>query len=152
MVGESSSSVEFSISQGNESRLENWREKEWKKFNRKKGFSWNEKQNCLVAKSSSGRIIGYVTFTLSGGVGYVKELIVSESVRGNGVGSSLLLRAENSCRRAGCHKMQLESERENLSFYRGKGWKTSTKLKNDIFHLTWYVMEKRLRKRRARAK
>ncbi|MFH0962108.1 MAG: GNAT family N-acetyltransferase [archaeon] len=146
MVVNNGSELGFSISKGDESRLEDWRAREWKKFNKKKGFSWDEKRNCLVAKSS-GRILGYLTFTISGGVGYVKELIVSETARGRGIGSSLIIRAENSCRKAGCHKMQLESEKENIGFYKGKGWKVSTKLKNDIFHLTWYVMEKQLRKR-----
>ncbi|MBV9121676.1 MAG: GNAT family N-acetyltransferase, partial [Chloroflexi bacterium] len=59
------------------------------------------------------------------GVGYLRELVVKQGQRSQGVGQRLLSRFEEDCRRRGCHKLCLDVASLNVrarAFYSRNGW------------------------------
>lgn len=93
----------------------------------------------LVAEELGGRLLGFVDVEFRQRLGHprpqawVNDLVVTESVRGHGVGTALLVEAEELARRRGCFRMSLETgawREEAHRFYERKGWTD---------HGTWFV-------------
>ncbi|MFH0961234.1 MAG: GNAT family N-acetyltransferase [archaeon] len=122
---------------------EKWRLAQWRKINRKHNYSWNERKYSLSAKDSAGKILGCANFKINGGVGYLKDLIVSEDSRKKGVGTLILGKFEAVCRKKNCHKLQLKTaDFMARPFYERNGFVCMHTFENDCFKFRWYLMEK----------
>lgn len=114
-------------------------DKEWDDFDKTIGIRWREGEFVFGA-FQDGKLVGYATLNITGGVGYVHELFVSADFRGKGIGRSLIKEIEEFCKTKGCHKMTLKtSERHKtaLEIYKKLEYKTEAVLESDKFKLTW---------------
>jgi GNAT superfamily N-acetyltransferase len=85
----------------------------------------------LVAEEPGGRVLGFIDVEFRQRLGHprpqawINDLVVTETVRGQGVGTALLERAEELARRRGCFRMSLETSAwrvDTRRFYERKGW------------------------------
>ena len=85
----------------------------------------------LVADELGGRLLGFLDVEFRQRLGHprpqawVNDLVVTEPVRGQGVGTALLKEAEILARKRGCFRMSLETSgwREATHrFYEREGW------------------------------
>lgn len=85
----------------------------------------------LVAEEPGGRVLGFIDVEFRQRLGHprpqawINDLVVTESVRGEGIGTALLDRVEELARRRGCFRMSLETSTwrmETHRFYEHKGW------------------------------
>ncbi|MBC8524039.1 MAG: GNAT family N-acetyltransferase [Chlorobium phaeobacteroides] len=71
--------------------------------------------------------------------GYVSELFVAESWRGQGIGKQLLATAEEEAKTRGCSRLMLCNNRDRDSYRRGfyqkLGWEERASIANFIFRL-----------------
>jgi GNAT superfamily N-acetyltransferase len=101
--------------------------------------------STYVAETYNGEIVGYAAvhwlpyLFLPGPEGYLSELFVSESVRGQGVGSKLLHIIEEEARALGCCRLMLITSRNRESytrgFYRKSGWDERELIRNFVLPL-----------------
>jgi GNAT superfamily N-acetyltransferase len=75
---------------------------------------------CLVAVTSTGRIIGFSTwffayYSWTGKAVYMDDLFVVESFRGKGIGSRLFLAVIELARQSGCRKVKWQVSKWNTS-------------------------------------
>jgi GNAT superfamily N-acetyltransferase len=102
--------------------------------------------SIFVAESRDGEIIGYGSvhwlpyLFLKGPEGYVSELFVRESARGQGVGGELLRKIETEARARGCARLSLINLRNRESymrqFYVKAGWQERTEAANFVYRIT----------------
>jgi len=101
--------------------------------------------SIFVAEPRDGRIIGYGSvhwlpyLFLKGPEGYVSELFVRESARGQGVGGELLRIIETEARARGCARLSLINLRNRESymrqFYVKAGWEERAEAANFIYRI-----------------
>ena len=99
-----------------------------------------------VAESSAGDVVGYgavhwmPTLFLPGPEGYVSELFVGESARGQGVGTKLLEAMKEEAEERGCSRLLVVNMRYRESyergFYRKCGWEERPDAANFILRLS----------------
>jgi ribosomal protein S18 acetylase RimI-like enzyme len=100
----------------------------WLQFNEElfgERFLWILTGEYHLGASLDDELIGAARYTVAEGVGYLRELVVKQRHRGQGVGQRLLERFESDCRRRGCHKLFLDVAANNLRaqhFYNRNGW------------------------------
>ena len=98
------------------------------------------------AQSSDGKIVGYGSvhwlpyLFLQGPEGYVSELFVRESARGQGIGRELLRKIEAEARARGCVRLSLINLRNRESymreFYVKSGWEERPEAANFIYRIS----------------
>jgi GNAT superfamily N-acetyltransferase len=103
----------------------------------------DKSHSIFVAESSDGSIIGYGSvhwlpyLSLDGPEGFVSELFVRESGRGQGVGRRLLQAVETEARARGCARLSLINIRNRESyrrrFYAKGGWEERAEAANFIY-------------------
>jgi len=95
---------------------------------------WRKCEGALAAYRE-GELVGAATFTIVGGVGRLRELIVTPPWRNRGVGSALLAHFEELCRARGCHKVSLKTYWDSPAqrFYQRRGYMVESILRRDIF-------------------
>lgn len=79
----------------------------------------------VVLEDADGTLAGSVYVTADEGVGYFGMLSIDPPRQGQGLGKRLIHEAEDHCRRAGCHEMELEVvnlRTELPPFYRRFGY------------------------------
>lgn len=126
---------------------ESFLNKEWKKIDKQRGVVWKETGKNLVLLDEKGRIAAASKFSFNGGLCHLKEIVVKEDARGRGYGELLLQATEEKAKKGKCHKIQLVTSRLNgkaLEFYKKCGYKVEAELKNDYFHVTKYILMKKL--------
>jgi GNAT superfamily N-acetyltransferase len=99
-----------------------------------------------VAETPEGEIIGYGSvhwlpyLFMAGPEGYVSELFVRESARGQGVGQQLLNVIETEARALGCQRLSLTNLRHRESyqrqFYIKAGWRERGEAANFVYPLS----------------
>lgn len=122
---------------------------EWRRFHAENGYDWRVRRHSFAA-IEGGRVVGVVSMETHGGVAYLYKLIVSKRARGKGIGSRLLKAFEAEAKREGCHMLSLRtSDRhtEAMRFYRDRGYRVVAKLKDHMFHFTWYYLAKALKRK-----
>lgn len=106
--------------------------------------SANESHSIYVAEENS-KIVGYVAvhwlpyLFLPAPEGYVSELFVGESVRGQGIGTQLLEVVKAEAQERGCSRLMLVNSRSRDSykrkFYERQGWKEREEIANFVYVL-----------------
>lgn len=101
--------------------------------------------SVYLAETPTGEIAGYSSvhwlpyLFMAGPEGYVSELFVSESVRGQGVGQQLLDAIETEARARGCQRLSLINLRNRESyerqFYVKAGWRERGEAANFILSI-----------------
>jgi GNAT superfamily N-acetyltransferase len=101
--------------------------------------------SVFVAQEQAGEIMGYGSvhwlpyLFMSGPEGYVSELFVSTSARGQGIGRELLKVIEHEARARGCQRLSLTNLRNRESykrrFYLKAGWQERSEAANFIYVL-----------------
>jgi GNAT superfamily N-acetyltransferase len=101
--------------------------------------------SVYVAEDSAGEVVGYgsvhwmPTLFLAGPEGYVSELFVGESARGQGVGTQLLEAMAREARERGCSRLLVLNNRRRESyergFYRKCGWEERLHAANFVYWL-----------------
>jgi GNAT superfamily N-acetyltransferase len=100
---------------------------------------------ALFARNAAGAIIGGLTGGTYWGYLYVSRLWTVERVRRTGLGSRLLLEAEQEAVRRGCHSVHLMTGSFNaLPFYQRRGYTVFGTLTDMPPGHTQYFMCKRL--------
>lgn len=99
----------------------------------------------LVAETAAGEIAGYCAahwlpyLILPGPEGYVSELFVQESFRGQGIGGQLLDSIKAEAKQRGCSRLMLLNLRKRESyqrrFYPKQGWEERPEMANFILPL-----------------
>jgi GNAT superfamily N-acetyltransferase len=105
----------------------------------------DKSHTVYVAENDGGRIVGYVGahwlpyLFLDGPEGYLSELFIDESCRGNSIGTGLLKAVESEARERGCSRLLLLNSRAResyrRSFYRKKGWTEREEAANFVYNL-----------------
>lgn len=105
----------------------------------------NNSHSLYVAEQAGGRIVGYVAIHwlsylfMAGPEGFVSELFVHESARGQGIGSRLLTTAIEEARTRGCTRLQLINFRTRESyqsgFYAKAGWEERPEAASFTYYL-----------------
>jgi GNAT superfamily N-acetyltransferase len=105
----------------------------------------DDSHTVLVAEDSSGNVRGFASvhwlpyFILKGPEGYVSELFVHETARGEGIGTLLLEAVKVEARRRGCTRLMLVNGRNRPSyqreFYKKNGWRERDHMANFVFDI-----------------
>lgn len=86
---------------------------------------------CYVCAEDAGKIVGFCSLTMKnnlwqhGNLGYIDELIVDDSYRGNGVGKGLLKTMSATAKNMGCKRIELDSAYHRIEahkFYEKNGF------------------------------
>lgn len=98
--------------------------------------------SVYVAENADGEIVGYGSahwipyLFMRGPEGYVSELFIVESARGQGIGRRLLDLVETEARKRGCARLSLINLRRRESyerqFYLKAGWQERTEAANFV--------------------
>jgi GNAT superfamily N-acetyltransferase len=89
------------------------------------------KHRCVKVAEAGGRVVGMATAQLMVSTAegafsaLVEDVVVTESMRGRGIGEALLTALEAWARLHGAARLQLLADRENhraLDFYQRRGW------------------------------
>lgn len=106
----------------------------------------DDSHSTFVAEAPDGTIVGYGSvhwlpyLFLQGREGYVSELFVRESARGQGVGRELLQNIEADARTRGCARLSLINLRSRESymrqFYVKAGWEERPDAANFIYRIS----------------
>jgi GNAT superfamily N-acetyltransferase len=101
--------------------------------------------SIFVAEQRDGKIVGYGSvhwlpyLFMKGPEGYVSELFVRESARGQGVGGELLRKIETEARARGCARLSLINLRNRESymrqFYVKAGWEERAEAANFVYRI-----------------
>jgi len=117
---------------------------QWRPHDARVGVVWDGSEHRLAARVQSD-LVGAAYFSVAGGVGELKQILVREDHGGAGIGSRLLAAFESRCRELGCHKLRLETaEYQARGFYERHGYSALHTFDDDRFYRCWYLMEKRL--------
>ena len=106
----------------------------------------DESHSIYVAETPAREIAGYGSvhwlpyLFMAGPEGYVSELFVRESARGQGVGRQLLIAIEKEARTRGCQRLSLINLRQRESyqrqFYVKAGWQERAEAANFVYSLS----------------
>lgn len=105
----------------------------------------DDSHSAFAAQSPDGKIVGYGSvhwlpyLFLQGPEGYVSELFVRESARGQGIGRELLKTIETEAKTRGCVRLSLINLRDRESymrqFYVKTGWEERSEAANFIYRI-----------------
>ena len=107
------------------------------------GIITTSERHTLLVADADGEIVGYCSAhwipMMSQLSGFVSELFVRASYRGEGVGTRLLEHIEAEARARGCGRLHLENfrtkESYERSYYAKHGWQERTAAASFIFDL-----------------
>lgn len=136
------------IKEAEQKEIEEFLQREWKPvnehmFGRYDATMWDEQRYTLAAYDDE-RIVGAVVFKIKAGLGKVSQIVVAAERRDEGLGRALLARAEEICRREGCHKVSLKTywNSEAQRFYEQQGYVVEGVLRRDLHGLDMCQMGK----------
>jgi GNAT superfamily N-acetyltransferase len=110
---------------------------------------WEKETITLLAQDDeSVEVHGYLDLTLEMGVAYIDTLIVKDSLRGQGIGRSLVQAAEDLARQRGLHKIYLTTGRDwdERKFYEAVGYTKTADLPHHFLDVPAVHMSKFLEK------
>jgi ribosomal protein S18 acetylase RimI-like enzyme len=131
----------FLIREAEQKEIAEFLRREWKPvnelmFGHYEESMWEEHGHTLAAYES-GRIVGAVVLKIEAGLGKVTQIIIAADHRNEGIGRALMDRAEEICRRQGCHKLSLKTywHSEAQRFYQKQGYVIEGVLRRDLHGL-----------------
>jgi len=105
----------------------------------------SDDHTVFVAQTENGDVVGYggvhwmPTLFLPGPEGYLSELFVLDSARGQGIGSALVAAMESEGQERGCCRLLVLNNRKRRSykrrFYQKCGWEERKDLSNLVLNL-----------------
>jgi GNAT superfamily N-acetyltransferase len=108
-------------------------------------FIANPSHFLRVAEDEQGQIVGYISvhwlpyLFLTTPEGFLSELFVAETYRGQGLGKALLDTVVTAAKQRGCSRLHLITGRDresyNRRFYPKQGWIEREKMANFIYKL-----------------
>lgn len=138
------STTEPTISDFTQAAADAFMATEWPPHDEPRGLRWTSSDVVLKCQLDD-RVVGAARGVAAGGVGELKQLLVTKDQIHAGIGSKLLAEFEARCRALGCHKLRLETaDYQARPFYERHGFVVGATLTDDRFHRSWFVMEKRL--------
>lgn len=96
-------------------------------------YPWNHDETVYVSAYDGTRLVGYAHLWIEGGVAFIEELLLDETVRGQGVGKRLMAQIESLAAKRRCHKIFLDTDPElepANSFYQACGFKEEARMPN----------------------
>lgn len=118
--------------------IEDFLNREWKPvnegiFGRHDPAMWDVQRHALAAYEDES-IVGASVFKIEAGLGKLSQIITAEHRREHGMGSALLARVEEICRREGCHKIGLKTYLNSPAqrFYEKQGYVVEGVLRRDL--------------------
>jgi GNAT superfamily N-acetyltransferase len=123
-----------------------FQKREWRIFGKERGFIYDKKGYTLAAYEGR-KLVGFANLDLGGGAAYLQNLLVSKTAREKGIGKLLLEKSEAFAKKKGCHIVYLktsEKHTEAMRLYKKQGYRMAGKLRNLMFHFTWYFFVKDL--------
>jgi GNAT superfamily N-acetyltransferase len=105
----------------------------------------NHSYSLRIAEGEEGQVIGYIAvhwlpyLFLTAPEGFLSELFVDETYRGQGIGKALLETVIAAAKQRGCSRLHLITGRDresyNRRFYPKQGWIERKKMANFIYKL-----------------
>ena len=103
---------------------------------------------CLVKEPGSGRVLGGLTGRTSLGLLFVDLFYLPPELRGGGLGSEILRRAEQEAVRRGCrHAVLYTISFQAPGFYARNGWQAFGEVPSEPNGISRVFMRKELRDR-----
>jgi N-acetylglutamate synthase-like GNAT family acetyltransferase len=105
----------------------------------------SDNSHSIYVAEENGEVIGYIAIHwlpylfLTAPEGYISELFVSETARGQGIGTQLLEVAKEEAQARGCSRLMLVNSRSRESyqrqFYEKQGWQEREEMANFVYLL-----------------
>lgn len=130
--------IKISKATGKDSLLDEWHRVDVPHYG--KSIEWNEKKFRFKAVED-GKLVGTIVGKHESGVVYIASLITAEGVRGKGIGTMLIKKAEEFGKKLGAHRTWLitgEDWAEN-GFYRKLGFELIGNLPDFHFHKDFVI-------------
>ena len=104
---------------------------------------WTE-EDMYIRAEEDGEIQGVLHHKINGGVMEIITIIVSEKHRGQGIGSMLILKAEENARQKKAHKIYLTTGDgwKSVEFYKKLGFIQTGELKKHYLKHDWLEFSK----------
>lgn len=127
--------------------IKTFEKKEWKIANLEhfgRDVNWEKEEYKLVARDTQNNILGSLGLKIKAKVAYIKTLLVAKDARRQGIGKNLVLEAEKISRKAGTHKIYLETgdSWEAVEFYKSLGYKITNAIKKHYFGQDFVIFTK----------
>ena len=129
------------IREAEQKEVEEFLQRQWKPvnermFGRYDETMWAEQRHALAVYENE-RIVGAVVLKIKAGLGKVSQIVVAAERRDEGIGRALMAKAEEICRREGCHKVSLKtySNSDAQRFYEKQGYVVEGILQRDLHGL-----------------
>jgi len=114
--------IKISKATSKDSLLNEWHKVDVPHYGR--GIEWNEKKFRFKAVEN-GKLVGTIDGKHESGVIYIASLITAEDVRGRGIGTMLIKKAEEFGKKLGAHRTWLITGKDwsENGFYKKLGFK-----------------------------
>lgn len=108
-----------------------------------KSYRWSE-ESVYIKAVENDQIVGMIHLMVIADVAEIITLITSHNHRHEGVGSSLIKKAETVAKQKGVHKFFLYTGKgwKSVEFYKKHGFEQMAELKNHIRGRDWLLMTK----------
>lgn len=129
-----------------------FRDEEWERVDRElhgkeyDDYDWEDRTIRIVARDGR-QIAGFASLYTAGGTCLLEELLVHPDYRRQGIGRTLVTRAEKLARQNKCHKIRLETDdglKPAISLYKAVGFKKEASLPDEDGKRPTAVYGKRL--------
>ena len=142
-------SLMFSISKASNKEINEWGKQEWKKVNIENyGYLVDETEKHFRFKAEEyGKLIGLAVGKLQLGVIYLSDIVVSNKLRGKGVGTLLMAEVEKYAKQEGAHMIWLVTGKGlgSNTFYKKTGFKILTEIPNFYLKKDFVIYIKELK-------
>lgn len=108
-----------------------------------KEIQWKKNHQAIIAQDDE-KIVGVLELTIQAGVMYIDELIVEGTKHGQGIGKTLMEKAEEIAQENKLHKIYLDTG-ENWSavkFYEKLGYKKTAVLPKHYVGIDYFIFTK----------
>ena len=101
---------------------------------------WKE-QKFRFKATENGKLLGVISGDCECGIVYITQIITAEEARGKGIGTMLLQKAEEFCKKIGAHQMWLITGKDwtENAFYKKLGFKLGGALPDFHFHKDFVI-------------
>ncbi len=111
-----------------------------------KEVNWEEHEAYFIKIMDGDEMIGLLDLVVSHGVGKIKDIIVDQTRKRQGIGKQLILEAEKIARKSGAHRMYLDTGKDwqARKFYEAMGYEVEGTLHDYSFHKDFVFYSKKI--------